>query len=564
MRRRPLLAASTLALAWGAPAHAQVVERNLPPQPQSRGEVPAPANILPADQDDTPIGPALAGIVLLGPTDAVAANPGAGIDTSRVARLRDPEAARLLETHIGRPLSRRLIAEIQADIARFYRHRGFPFVSLSTPEQEVTSGVLQLRVIEFVAADIEVTGASATPEAYVRSRIRQQQGEPIDIRLLAQDIDWLNRNPFRGVEAIFSPGDELGNSNLTLVVDEEPRRWRVYGGVSNNGTESTGWTRLFAGAQASPFRGSPDTLLSYQYTTSDDLFSGDPSRYASHAGIANVAIAPRQQLDLTVNHVATRQQIGPFGVRLTTMEASAGWQGGTALLADLRLGVEARRSKRSVDFGGVGVSEAEADIVQLYAGLDHVQNDRRGRSLFGVTLHVSPGGIGGRNDDESLAAYTGGRVTNASYAYADAAVTRLTRLGRARFDVELIGRLATGPLPDTEQTGIGGQGLVRGYALDDGGYDSGIIMRNTLRAPPFPLRTGSRYDALQPYLFADGGYARQLGTGEDVTAISAGAGATLRVGRYLSGNLDVAHAFNSAPYTREGDWRVHLRFVISY
>jgi len=71
----------------------------------------------------------------------------------------------------------------------------------------VASDRLQLRVIAFKVAGIEVVGAA--PENYPPSRIRLVPGQQIDARKLETDLDWANRNPFRQVEAVLSLKSEV-------------------------------------------------------------------------------------------------------------------------------------------------------------------------------------------------------------------------------------------------------------------------------------------------------------------------------------------------------------------
>ena len=78
-----------------------------------------------------------------------------------------------LRPYLGQPLSRKLIAEIEAAIARQYRDLDYPFVSLSTPEQEITGGVLQIRVVEFRTGKVAVKGAKSDAEA---ARLRSRRG----------------------------------------------------------------------------------------------------------------------------------------------------------------------------------------------------------------------------------------------------------------------------------------------------------------------------------------------------------------------------------------------------
>ena len=176
--------ACVIAIAPDGIAQAQVVERNLPPEPPRRASaIKIDTNDLLKSDDATPLGVNVQAIVLIG------ANAGAkqlggvkGVDVSQVNGLDASALREQLTPFVDRPLSRKLIAEVQAAIAAAYREAGRPFVSVTLPPQEVSSGVLQLRVIVFKVAGIKVTGATA--ESYSPSRIRLVPGQEIDARKL--------------------------------------------------------------------------------------------------------------------------------------------------------------------------------------------------------------------------------------------------------------------------------------------------------------------------------------------------------------------------------------------
>jgi len=301
-----LLIASVLCAApvFTGQALAQAIERNLPPPPAAVAPRIAGPSAAPVDQDATPIGPALRAIVVLGPKDPLLANAADGIDLTRT-RLVGEQAA--FAPFIGQPLSRRLITEIRAKVVRLYRDKGYPFVSLSTPEQEITTGVLQVRVLEFRLGTKTAPGASAKDAPYVESRVRAQPGEAIDTDDLSEDLDWLNRFPFRHTEAVFTPGAELGVTDLKLATSElQP--WSIDVGYANSGTPKTGWDRYFAGAQA-VLPGLHDAYAAYQITGSGDtlfndgrLFNGaaDP-QYLSQAGRLIIPTLPRQDIEAVIS-----------------------------------------------------------------------------------------------------------------------------------------------------------------------------------------------------------------------------------------------------------------------
>ena len=174
-------AALAVAALVASGAVAQPVERNLPPAPTAPSTVIAPPPLPGSINDDKSLGANLSSIVILGPTAAVEASPAPGVDTSQVARLNHPAAVATLRPFLGRPISRKLISQIEAQIVLEYRRQGYPFVEVSTPEQEITEGALQIRVVEFRVGKITVAPASAQGSAppAAAGTVRATDGHPI-------------------------------------------------------------------------------------------------------------------------------------------------------------------------------------------------------------------------------------------------------------------------------------------------------------------------------------------------------------------------------------------------
>ena len=172
-----LIMACTVAIAPDGIAQAQVVERNLPPEPPRRASaIKIDTNDLLKSDDATPLGVNVQAIVLIGANAGVKPASGVkGVDVSEVSGVDAAALREQLTPFVDRPLSRKLIAEVQAAVAAAYREAGRPFVSVTLPPQEVSSGVLQLRVIVFKVGGIKVTGATA--ESYPPSRIRLVPGQ---------------------------------------------------------------------------------------------------------------------------------------------------------------------------------------------------------------------------------------------------------------------------------------------------------------------------------------------------------------------------------------------------
>jgi hemolysin activation/secretion protein len=558
------LLGATCAVTATTAAHAQAVERNLPPAVGADVLKLGP-NAVASKEDATPIGPALSGVVLLGPSSPLVSGPVSGVDASAVARLNTPQGQALLKPFLGQKLSKKLIAEIEAAIAGYYRGEGYPFVALQTPEQEITSGVVQFRVIEFSLGQVKVEGGERTRADYVTGRVRAAPGQPINGDDLAQDLDWLNRNPFRRADAVFTPGQRLGDSDLKLQV-RESRPWRVYGGYANSGTPSTGRDRYFVGASALLGQ---DTVLSYQFTGGSDGLTSDP-KYASHAARLFVPIAPRQAIEATLSVVESNAAVAAFDIKQKTAEFTVGYVTALSnfsnLPGDLSAGVELKHQKRDIFFGATSVLSQPIDVYQLYAGWSNSAPDRFGRYDVDVTLHVSPGDLGDGNTSAAFKTYSSGRVTQANYVYLQGAYDRVTRLGGVGGGVSLItqviAQISSEALPESERIGLGGSSLVRGYSLDDGAYDRGVVLRNELRAAVFNHAFGPV--TVAPFAFLDAGYGKDKASGAESKPVSTGLGLDVRVANSFSVSATAGYAMKSAPSTDAGDWRADVRLTATF
>ncbi len=561
-------ALSLLPLAATVQAHGQAVERHLPEVPQNAPTQLVAPNAVPADQDPTPIGPALHGIVLLGTQEAVHTGVPDGVTVGDVSRLkRDTDIASLLRPYLGQPLSRRLIAEVEATVAKHYRDLNYPFVSLSTPEQEITTGVLQVRVVEFTAGKVKVEGARSDAEAArLRHDVALDPGAPIDARDLTYDLDWINRYPFRNVQAVFAPGAVLGVSDLTLEA-REAKPWQAYAGYSNDGSPSTGFDRYFAGGAVGNLLGA-DSVLSAQATVSRDALQGDADPHYKSAALSyTLPLGPRGQIEANGDVVDTYTPGDPFSVRLKAGEGALGYRFGISDLygdtgeTDLRFGLEAKHQTGITYFGKLDVYDVSAEVYQAYLGYHHTASDALGASTFDVAVHMSPGGLDHGNSDEQALIYSQGRQKGETYSYVGATYDRVTALPAGLFlKTDAIGQFAAIALPRTEQAGLGGSSLVRGYTLDDGAFDTALIVRNELHVPAKSWGAS----AINPFVFADLGYGRDNAAHVTTGLASAGAGAETHLTRYVALNLSAACTLAPDRATRAGNWLAHTNLSVAF
>lgn len=555
----------------------QVIERPDLPQPER-----FPGRIQLADKDygeadPTPLGVDLAGIRLIGQDENVEARAAPGITIGAVPNAPEAELLAALKPFLSEPLSLALVTEIQAAVARTWSRTGYPFVSVTVPPQEITTGVLQLRVIEARLGDVRAEGSLVGTGDRLVGAVRSPRGGRIDAAGVDEDVRWMNRHGNRRVEAVFAAGDGDAESDLVLKVTDE-KRWSAFAGWSNTGSSATGVDRYFVGAVGWIPEWN-DVTISYQLTGSSSLWShldrivprtGDFPSYLGHAGRIVIPTGARQSLEISPTFIASRENIDPLLAQETEiLELPVSYRMALSeivpglYMGDIHAGVEFKRLHRNSLFAGTVVARGEADLFQITAGWSHVFFDRYGRTAIDLGVKINPGGVMAGNDAATWNAFTGGRISDMTYAYLTADMVRQTVLpGGLVLSHHLTGQLAGQPLPDPERFQLGGYQAARGYRIDDGSVDSGLVLRNELRLPPVSLVGALGVeDTLSSYLFLDVAHGRDLSLRHSTTLASLGAGIDHDVGGHLSIGLAAGVALADAALTRRGDVAVHARVV---
>ena len=562
-----VLSACLLAMSLPGQALSQAIERNTPPS--KRPTVPTVQGPETESQVSavTETGPALRGLTM-----STSAEPPQRLGESTVfvgegLRVSPDELSRVLARHLGQPLSPSRIAAIQSDIAALYQGKGYPFIAVSTPPQNVTEGILHLRVLEFRVGRLEARPLDTSDE--IRAGLRLGPGDPVYLPRLQEDLLWLNRTPFRNTEASFRPGGQTGETDLLL----ETRRSRPvqgYVGAGNTGSESTGWNRVFAGVQAGgPLLG--NGMAAYQFTISPEDIGNQADRgYLSHALQGSLPITARSEADLTVNWVQTHQAVDVFNIEGTVAEAAIGYRIALSDLmdaplppSDVRLGIEARRQVSVVDFDDIRVNSTAYNVYQAVVGYSVTNYGRRGASQFEAAFRVSPGGLDDANSDERMRLVTQGRMASARYAYLNATLRSSRNLTGGDALSALVRVQVTGDaLPRTEQMGLGGQGGSRAFSYDDGASDRAAVVQAEYQFQPIGL--SARGPELRTFAFLDAAWGEGAPGQDDLSLASIGVAATADLLKGLSLEATLGAALTDGPRTQAGDIRVVARILARF
>lgn len=548
-------------------ALAQAVERN--PPPTSRPAAPTGPDPAAASRPSEPIveGPPLSG--LAASSDGALQSLPAG---SRVSvsggdlRLTEAELSTLFTRYAGKPITTDLVTAIQADINEIYRLKGYPFLAVVTPPQDLTGGVLRIRIVEFRIGQVRQEPEDSGDD--IRPKVRLSRGDAIPLRRLQEDLVWLNRYPYRSVEAIFRPGAETGETDLVLRTTRT-RPLTLFGGYGNTGSESTGWNRVFAGVQVG-VPGLRDGLAAYQVTLSPEDLGGRSERgYLSHSLQASAPTGPRAQFDLAVNWIQSHQEVEVFDLEDTVAEAGLAYRfalsnltGSSQSPGDVWLGLEARRQVSVAAFGEVRVSSTAFNAYHLVAGYNRTRFDQGSQTEVEAVLRMSPGDLGDANSTDRIRAISEGRIEDARYAYIALSLAHARALkGGGALRALVRAQAATQALPRSEQFGLGGMTAARGYSYDDGAADQGLLFQGDLDFREVPLTDEI---TIQPSLIADASWGRTLNGGVETGLANLGVAATARLAGRAELKALVAGALLDGVRTRSGDVRAVARLTLRF
>jgi len=472
------------------------------------------------------------------------------------------------------------IGQLAVIVTQQYRSIHRPFVSVTVPPQEVTNGVLQLLVVEFRRGRLSTEGNLWTPEGFLRRNIRIKKGGLIKSDVLSQDLDWLNRNPFRGVNAIFQPGKRTGDSDLRLRVKER-KPWQVYAGYSNTGTQATDRNRFYLGANITNI---PiiDHQLGYKFTTSSDFWnapddalgSNSNLSYVSHAATYKIPLPWRHNLHLQGSYVTTKSDlVTPFTQETSSSQLALGYAVPLWLpkgvRAEFSAGFEYKRQVVELYFDGTQANKTQLDILQFNAGAMASWSDSLGQSSVDLRLVVSPGGLTSDNSSPAFVAATGDPSADPRYTYFYGHLKRRTKLPAQFFWMtDLVIQVANRSLPGIEHLALGGKATARGYEELEASGDNGVILSNELHFGGGKLLGEIKgfgfTDRISPYAFLDFGFVEDRFNTESQSFLSTGVGASYGLTQHFFVSADLGVALRDGASTQKGDKRFQIQMTASY
>ena len=381
------------------------------------------------------------------------------------------EVGLTLQHYIGRPVSLGSLDQMVKEVIIAYRDGDRPVVDVLLPEQDITSGVVQLVVIESELARIRVEGVDTDTEQFIRSQMRVKKGEVIRASEVLRDLAWVNRSPYRKVDMVYAPGYEFGTTDIILKSYQTRANW-FYAGYEDSGTDFLGEDRLITGFNFGDVFGE-DRSVSYQYTADLDF-----EHVEGHSLVYTQALPWRHWFTVLASYVSIDSDPIPLGGNQFIDS-----DGDNVQLSG-RYGIplpgEANR-QREMDFGfdwksnannlefvdinntaGLQVSDTTVEIFQFSLGYRETIQGNKGVTQFDIRGVYSPGDFNNHNSSANFQRVRA--LSSSDYFYALGSIEHQRRLREDwSFRGKFTGQAASENLQPSEQLGAGGYDTVRGF-----------------------------------------------------------------------------------------------------
>ena len=510
----------------------------------------------------------LAGIIFVKDPKAIVSagvTGPAGITVRDIPLLEQDEFRQKMSGYLGHPLTEAVRMKIIEDVVLSFRAEDRPILDVSTPPQEITSGVLQILVMEGSVGQVRVEGGYWFDARSTEKQIRLKPGDALDSSVIMGDLDWLNRNPFRQIDLVYAKGSELGKTDLVFrEADQFPLRF--YAGYEDSGTELTQQNRWLTGANWGNVLGG-EGQFNYQF-----MASPSTKYFRAHSASFVQPLPWRHILTLEGSYSDNAADVpDPFRLGGYSWQADLRYEvplrGTSNYKHSLLGGFDFKESNSDLSFGGTKVFGAKVDVAEWNLGYNASLKDPWGSTSLRATVFYSHGGL---NDRNTKAVYADARAgADPRYVYGNAELNRTTGLP---WDFMLVSQ-ATYQTSDTnlvasEQLGFGGYDSIRGYDTRVLNSDIGLIFSNELRTPPMSLLGSKAGDKFQLLAFADYGLAKNKrplpGERSSRELLGVGPGLRYTISTHLSVRADYGWQLHNVEADRRAASRWHLGAVLSY
>ncbi len=308
-----------------------------------------------------------------------------GINAPGLPLLNEPDFTAQVSPFIGQKLTLGDIGKIVGLVTDLYKQHDDPFISVTVPPQNITSGVIQVVVMQYRIGTVKPEGNNWFSSDMLISESGLKHDQPLSLIEVQDGLARLNSNAFRNVSTVFQPGAEPATTDVVLKT-EDRLPLRLYASFDNAGTANLGRPEWSVGAGWGDLFGL-DQQVAYQFTRS---FS---ARFNAHSISWTAPLPWNDRLVIFGSYEEERPAVaqqfdetgksGQADLRYVHPLPSLTLAQGVGLTEDIQIGYDFKTTNNNLEFGGLRVFAHAVEVDQFP---DHLRCDRRPTHMAGQSF----------------------------------------------------------------------------------------------------------------------------------------------------------------------------------
>ncbi|MDB6031753.1 MAG: Hemolysin activation/secretion protein-like protein, partial [Verrucomicrobiales bacterium] len=220
----------------------------------------------------------------------------------------------IFKKYVGPSMAIESVRQALADFQMAYRQRGFVTVAVALPQQQLTNGIVKVKVTEGKLTEINVlNNGYYNSNNVMRALPSLRTNIMLNSLVFQQELDRANANKDRQIYPVIRPGPEPGTSALDLKVkDRFPLHERF--DLNNDSTPGTPELRMNLAAQYNNlWQYDHQVGLQYSFTPEELKDASQMPRFFDQPLIANYSGFYRMPLNFTQTREGRDFKVSDFG-----------------------------------------------------------------------------------------------------------------------------------------------------------------------------------------------------------------------------------------------------------
>ena len=411
----------------------------------------------------------------------------------------------LVAPALGKDMSLEDLRGLAEQVRLHYDANGYKLARVLLPQQDFSPGKpVTFVVLEGWLGRVSVTGSERFEAARVNRFLAEadvREGEAFTFSDLELGLTRLNRLSGIKAASVLKPGTAQGATDVQVTLTEQPRINAAVE-VNNQGSRSTGQTRLMPSLEATNLTGRGDALAFIGLASLEG-----PGTYFGRLGYVTPVNARGMKAGTyyAQGNVAVGGALSALDVRGDNQGYGVGVQQDIIRKANDVVVLEAWLESLDLTQRILGTVTSNDRIRKLRVGANRDMADDSGRTLYAVNLHQGLGAtLGAMPNDSTLSSRAIGGADN-QFTKLTVDWARIQRINeRMNLQARFSAQHAFQGVVTSEQFAVGGYGSVVGQApsahLGDSGFSTGLEGRYAILPDQDAYQLAARLDHGRVYV----------------------------------------------------------------